>query len=90
MALSFVNTRKLSYQIGVKRKNVPGELEGVREGDGVRSGALAHAVQLVQRDIQAEEELQGIFGDGCSPCVALVAAVQAQGLTHFFEHKLFG
>lgn len=56
----------------------------------MRSGALAHAVQLVQRNVQAEEELQGIFGDGSSACVALVAAVQAQGLTHLFEHKLFG
>lgn len=56
----------------------------------MRSGALAHAVQLVQRNIQAEEELQGVFGDGSGACVALVAAVQAQGLTHLFEHQLFG
>lgn len=56
----------------------------------MRSGALAHAVQLVQRDIQAEEELQGVFGDGSGACVALTAAVQPQSLTHLFEHKLFG
>lgn len=56
----------------------------------MRSGALAHAVQLVQRDIQAEEELQGVFGDGSGARVAPAAAVQAQGLTHLFEHKLFG
>lgn len=73
-----------------KKKNVPGDLEGVGDGDCVRAGALAHAVQLVKRDIQAEEELQGVFGDGSSAGVALVAAVQAQSLTHFFEHKLFG
>lgn len=70
--------------------NVPGEFVGVGAGDGVRSGALAHAVQLVQRDVQAEEELQRVFGDGCCACVALAAAIQAQGLTHLFEHKLFG
>lgn len=70
--------------------NVPGELEGFRAGDGVRSAALAHAVQLVQRNIKAEEELQGVFGDGSGACVALAAAVQAQGLTHLLEHKLFG
>ena len=56
----------------------------------MRSGALAHAVQLVQRNIQAEEELQGVFGDGSGAGVALVAAVQAQSLTHLFEHELFG
>lgn len=56
----------------------------------MRAGALTHAVQLVQRDIQAEEELQGVFGDGSGACVALVAAVQAQSLPHLFEHKLFG
>lgn len=74
----------------MKRKNVPGELEGVREGDGVRSRALTHAVQFVQWNIQAEEELQGVFGDGRGACVALVAAVQAKGLTHLLEHELFG
>lgn len=70
--------------------NVPGELHGLRKGNGVRSGALAHAVQLVQRNIQAEEELQGVFGDGSGACVALGAAVQAQSFTHLFKHKLFG
>lgn len=56
----------------------------------MRPGALAHAVQLVQRDVQAEEELQGVFGDGSGACVALGAAVQPQSLAHLFEHELFG
>lgn len=56
----------------------------------MRSSALAHAVQLVHRDIQAEEELQGVFSDGRGACVALSAAVQPQGLAHLFEHNLFG
>lgn len=77
-------------KLDVKKTNVPGELEGFGDGHGVRAGALAHAVQLVQGDIQAEEELQGVFGDGSGAGVALVAAVQAQSLTHLFENKLFG
>lgn len=56
----------------------------------MRSGALAHAVQFVQRNIQAEEELQRVFGDGSGTGVALSAAVQAQSLAHLFEHELFG
>ncbi len=56
----------------------------------MRSGALAHAIQLIERNIQTEEELQGIFGDGSRTCVALLATVQSQGLAHLFEHKLFG
>lgn len=70
-------------------RGVPGELEGLRDGDGVWSGALAHAVQLVQRNVQAEEELQGVFGDGGSSCVALVAAIQAQSSTHLLENQFF-
>lgn len=56
----------------------------------MRSSALAHAVQLVHRNIQAEEELQGVFGDGSGACVALSAAVQPQGLAHLLEHNRFG
>lgn len=56
----------------------------------MRSGALTHAVQLVQRNVQAEEELQGVFGDGSSAGVALSAAIQAQSFTHLFEHQLLG
>lgn len=73
-----------------EEKNVPGEPEGIVAGDGVRAAALAHAVQFAQRNVEAEEELQGVFGDGRGACVTLGAAVQAQGLTHLFEHKLFG
>lgn len=54
------------------------------------ASALAHAVQLVQRNIQAEKELEGVLGDRSSACVAPVAAVQAQSFAHLFEHKLFG
>lgn len=56
----------------------------------MRPGALTHAVELVQRNIQAEEELQSVFSDGSGACVALGAAVQAQCLPHLFEHKLLG
>lgn len=56
----------------------------------MRSGALTHAVQLVQRNIQAEEELQGVFGDGSGARVALTAAVQPKSLAHLSEHQLFG
>lgn len=56
----------------------------------MRAAALAHAVQLVQWNVQAEEELQGVFGDGGGARVAPAAAVQPQGLAHFFKHKLFG
>lgn len=56
----------------------------------MRASALTHAVQLIQGDVQAEEELQGVFGDGRGPCVALGTAVQPQSLAHLFEHKLFG
>jgi len=73
-----------------KKGCVPGELEGLGGGDGVRPAALAHAVQLVHGDVQAEEELQGVFGDGGGARVAPAAAVQAQGLAHLFEHQLFG
>lgn len=52
----------------------------------MRARALAHAVQLVQGDVQAEEELQGVFGDGRGTRVALGAAVQSQSLAHLFEH----
>lgn len=81
--------KSISPQQGTTSK-VPGEFEGLGLGDGVRSGALAHAVQLVQRNVEAEEELQGVFGDGSGARVALFAAVQAQSLAHFFEHELFG
>lgn len=80
----------MSNQIKGRREKVPGEPEGIGEGDGVRPGAFTHAVQLIHRDVQAEEELQGVFGDGCGACVALGAAVQTQSLTDLFEHKLFG
>lgn len=83
-------SRSLQTSNQCKEKNVPGELEGIVAGDGVRAAALAHAVQFAQRNVEAEEELQGVFGDGGGACVALGAAVQAQGLTHLFEHKLFG
>lgn len=73
-----------------EKVKAPGEFEGLRLGNGVRSGALAHTVQFVQRNVKAEEELQSVFGDGSGACVALFAAVQAQSLAHFFEHKLFG
>lgn len=79
--------------VRMKRANsarIPGKSEGLGQRDGVRASALAHAVQLVQRDVQTEEELQGVFGDGCGPCVALGAAIQSQSLAHLFEHKLFG
>lgn len=69
---------------------VPGEFESLGQRDGVRASALAHAVQLIQGDVQAEEELQGVFGDWRGPCVALGAAVQPQSLAHLFEHELFG
>lgn len=68
----------------------PGELEGLRLGDGVRAAALTHAVQLIKRNVQTEEELQGVFGDRSGARVALAAAVQPQGLPHFFKHQLFG
>lgn len=71
-------------------KHVPGEFVGLGQRDGVRASALAHAVQLVQGDVQTEEELQGVFGDGRGPSVALGAAVEPQSLAHLFEHKLFG
>lgn len=54
------------------------------------AAALAHAVQLVKRNVKTEEELQGVFGDGGGARVAPGAAVQPQGLAHFFKHKLFG
>lgn len=56
----------------------------------MRPGALTHPEQLVQRDIEAEEELQCVFGDGSGACEALGAAVQSQGLAHLFEHELLG
>lgn len=56
----------------------------------MRSAALAHAVELVEWDVQAEEEFQGVFGDGSGARVALGAAFQPQGLAHLLEHELFG
>lgn len=56
----------------------------------MRAAALAHAVELVKWDVQTEEELQGVFGDGSGARVAPGAALQPQGLTHFFKHELFG
>lgn len=73
-----------------KTEILPGKSEGLWFGDGVGSGALAHAVELVEGNIQAEEELQRVFGDRGGACVAFVAAVQAQGLAYFLKHKLFG
>lgn len=69
---------------------IPGEAECVGQRDGVRSSALTHSVQLVHWDVQAEEELQGILGDGGCTCVTLGAAVQTQGLTDLLEHQLLG
>lgn len=56
----------------------------------MRSAALAHAVELVEWNVQTEEEFQGVFGNRSSARVALGAAVQPQGLAHFFEDELFG
>lgn len=65
---------------------VPGESEGLGLGHAVWSGALAHAVQLVQRDVQAEEELQRVLGDGRGSREAERTAVQPQRLPDFPEH----
>lgn len=54
------------------------------------SGALTHAVKLVERNVEAEEELQGVFGDRGGACVASGAAVQAESLAYFLKHELFG
>ena len=54
------------------------------------AGALAHAVQLVEWHVQAEEELQCVLGDGRRARVATQAAVQAQRLAHLLEHQLLG
>lgn len=53
----FQATQGKLYISGAENKVVPGESEGIGARDGVGSGALTHAVQLVQRDVQAEEEL---------------------------------
>lgn len=58
--------------------------------DGVRPGALTHAVQLEHRNVQAQKELQRLSGDGSSPRVALCAAVQPNGLSHFVVHQVPG
>lgn len=54
------------------------------------TAALAHAVELVERDVQTEEELQRVLGDGGGARVALGAALQPQGLAHLLKHQLFG
>lgn len=70
----------------MERRVAPGESEGIRARDGVGSSALTHAVQFEQRDIQAEEELEGIFGGGGSSSVAFGTAVQAKSFAHLFKH----
>lgn len=56
----------------------------------MRTAALAHPVELEERNVQAEEELQGVLGDGGGARVALGAALQPQGLAHLLKHQLLG
>lgn len=69
------------------KDSVPGESEGIRHGDGVRSRALAHAIELKQRNVQTEEKLQGVFGYGSCSRVAPRTAIQSQRLPNLPEHQ---
>ena len=57
-------------------------------GDGVRSRAFTHPIQLPQRDVQAHEVIQSVFGDGGRSGAAQFAAVQAQDSAHLLEHQI--
>lgn len=59
-------------------------------GDRVRTGALAHAVQLHQWHVQAHEVLQSLLGDGGGACEADLTAVQTQSSTHLLEGQIVG
>ncbi len=67
--------------------SVPGESEGIGQWDGVRSRALAHAVELKQRNVQTEEKLQRVFGYGSCSGVAPRTAIQPQRLPNLPEHQ---
>lgn len=58
------------------------------DGDGVRARAFTHAIQLFQRDVQAHEVIQSVFGNRCSSSAAYSAAVQAQSSTHLLEDQI--
>lgn len=60
------------------------------EGDGVRAGALAHAVQLLHRDAEAHEVVQSFFGDGSGSSAAQPAAVQTQLAPNPLKHQTVG
>ena len=57
-------------------------------GDGVWTGAFAHAIYLHHRHVQAHEVLQSFFGDGGSACEEDLAAVQAQRSTHLLKDHI--
>lgn len=56
-------------------------------GDGVRSSALAHAVQLKDGDVEAHEVLQCVFGDGSCTCVTGPTAVKTQSFSYILENQ---
>lgn len=54
------------------------------------STALSHPIDLSNRDVQTEEELGDILGEGRGPAVEGVAVVQAQGGPDLREHQGLG
>ena len=54
------------------------------------SGALAHAIQLKQGEVEAHEVLQCLLGDGGGTGEAGSAAVEAQGGADFLEDQVVG
>lgn len=56
-------------------------------GEGVRSRALAHAVQLEDGNVQAHEILQRVFGDGSCTREAGPAAVETQSFPNVLIHQ---
>lgn len=66
---------------------VPQNSVGARGGDGVWSRALAQPVQFTDGDVQAEEELQDLLGEGRGPADEGVAVLQAQRGPDLREHQ---
>lgn len=53
----------------------------------MRPGALAHAVDLVQGDVETHEVLYGVPADGGRPRIARLTAVKTQGKAHLPEDQ---
>lgn len=56
----------------------------------MRAGAFTHAVDLHDRNVEAHEVLQSVFGDGGSAGEEILAAVQSQHSMHLLIYQAIG